>query len=410
MARVFLTLILTFVICIAQDSAAQERREVCFEGIPEGTYALSVCDTVARMEGATINDGLKPYSPFEIDSIRKAYPKLYFGYETEQVISGRVKGTFGKVKKPQLHIFVPKTGFRDTYDMEGKQRFHLRDMDFVDGTEYVLQVTRPKGSHGFLQLYVDDTLFPVVSVKKYDKELPDSIFIASEGMQEYARKMEEYMKMIELPEIQVKGKKITSMRFGGISPGKGYGVNDPMLAKGYTMEYLMMKLGLQIGMKGNYKVPYLWKFVKGGWGVKVEQVVPTIFIDDFILEADEMDELWNIQSEFVKQIEYYLPEESEGNLVLKGNEAGALYIYTKVRPDFGNTLSMVTVRQIGYQPERTFHSSCDHGATVLWNPSLKVGEDGKANVAFEAKEGKRYKVILEGISDKGDMVRKEATL
>lgn len=403
-------MMLAFAFCIAQNSAAQERRSVCFEGIPEGTYALSVCDVVALTDKPTILDELKPYSPFEIDSIRKAYPRQYFGYETEQVISGRVKGTFGKVKKPQLHVFVPQTGYRDCYDMDGKQRFHLRGLDFVDGTDYVLQVTRPSGSHGLIQLYVDDVVFPMVSVKRFDRDEPDSIFSANRGMQEYAQKKEESMKAIDLPEIQIKGRWITSMRFGNISPGKGYGAGDPMLTRGHTMELLMTRLGFQIGQVGASRVPYQWRPVKDGWASRLERVTPTIFIDDFQLDGAETEELWNLQPEYIKQIEYYLPEESEHNMILKGNEAGALYIYTKTRANFGNTLSMVSVHQIGYQPERPFLPVYDHGATLLWNPALKVGGDGKANVSFEAENGKQYRVVLEGISDKGVTVRKEATL
>lgn len=404
--RAIKAMIFVIVACITQVCMAQKIRTICFEGIPAGTYALSVCDTVAQTDDANILNELKPYSPYEIDSIRKAFPIQYFGYETEQVISGRVKGTFGKIKKPQLHMFVPRTGYRDTYDMNGKQRFHLYGMDFIDGTDYVLQVTRPKGSHGFIQLYVDDVLFPTVSIKRFDENTPDSCFVANTGMQEYAHKMEESINAIELPELQVKGKRIKSMRFGNISPGKGYGVNDPMLSKGYSMDFLLSRLGLIIGYREGNKIPYLWRPITRGAITVLEQVSPTIYIDDFVI--DTTDELWDLQSESVKQIEYYLPEESASNLVLNGNEAGALYIYTKTRANFGNKLSMVTVCQIGYQPEHPFLTS--HGPTILWNPSLKVGEDGKANISFEATEGKRYKVILEGISDKGATVRKEATL
>lgn len=410
MKRAIRIMMLLIAICIAQNIMAQDRRSVCFEGIPEGTYALSVCDMVALADSTTILDVLKPYSPMEIDSIRQASPKLYFGYETEQVISGKVKGTFGKVKKPQLHIFVPQTGYRDTYDLDGKQRFHLRGMDFIDGTEYILQATRPSGSDGMIQLEVDDVLFPIVSMKRFQKEVLESCFIANDGMQEYAQMMEESDMTIELQEVLVKGdKRIKSQRFG-ITAGYGYGMNDPMLKKGYTMEYLIMKLGFLMELRGTDKVPYQRRFVNEGWNSRVENVVPSIFIDDFPLEISEMDELWNLQSEFIKQIEYYPPEESFNNLLIRGNEAGALYIYTKPHPKFGRPLSMANVHQIGYQPERPFVESYNHGATVLWNPSVKVGEDGKANVSFDAVEGKRYKVVLEGISDKGITVRKEATL
>lgn len=419
MKRAIRAITLLIAICIAQNIMAQDRRSVCFEGIPEGTYALSVCDTVALTDSTTILDVLKPYSPMEIDSIRQASPKLYFGYETEQVISGRVKGTFGKVKKPQLHIFVPQTGYRDTYDLDGKQRFHLRGMDFVDGTEYILQATRPSGSDGLIQLEVDDVLFPIVSMKRFQKDVPDSCFIASEGMQEYAQKMEKSEMTIELQEVLVKGdKRIKSQRFG-ITAGYGYGMNDPMLKKGYTMEYLIMKLGFLMKQSAGVKVPYQRRFVNEGWNSRVEDVVPSIFVDDFPLEISEIDELWNLQSEFIKQIEYYPPEESFNNLLLRGNEAGAIYIYTNTHPNFGKPLSMAEVHQIGYQPERSFvelspllveGAGGGHGATVLWNPSVKVGEDGKAEISFDAVEGKRYKVVLEGVSDKGITVRKEATL
>ena len=178
-----------------------------------------------------------------------------------------------------------------------------------------------------------------------------------------------------------------------------------------------MKLGFLMKQSAGVKVPYQTRFINDGRKSRVEDVVPSIFVDDFSLEISEMDELWNLQSEFIKQIEYYPPEESFNNLLIRGNEAGALYIYTKPHPKFGRPLSMANVHQIGYQPERPFVGfipppcgGVGGGLTVLWNPSVKVGEDGKAEVSFDAVEGKRYKVVLEGISDKGITVRKEATL
>lgn len=401
---------ITVLIFYALNCLAQNIRTVLFENIPEGNYALSVCDAVTCNDSATILSDFTPYSPYEIDSIRRAFPKIYFNYETEQVISGVVKGTFKKVKKPILHLISPKTGVHDTYDMEGKQRFHLRNMEFVEGTEYILQVTRPSGSDGLIQLYVDDEIFPKVSVSRFNKEAMEMDSTAVAAMMEYVSKPDSFYKTEELPDVMVKGKRIKPMNWAEIAPEKGYGENDPMLKKGYTMEYLITRLGLFVGTLDGQKVPYLYRPINDGWLSRVVRVVPVVFVDNMRMEGYEIEELWNMPSEGIKQIEYFTPSQSEMNLAVRGNEAGALYIFTYPFAKFGKPLSMVNVKHIGYRPERPFSALYNHGATVLWQPSVRVEKDGKVSASFDALEGKTYKAVLEGISDKGELVRKEVTL
>lgn len=397
------------IFCVIND-LAQNVRTVCFEDVPEGNYALSVSDVVTCNDSSTILCDMKPYSPYEIDSIRKAFPKIYFNYETEQVISGHVKGTFKKVKKPILHIVSPQTGVRETYDMEGKQRFHLHDIEFVEGTEYILQVTRQSGSDGLIQLYVDDVIFPKVSVSRFNKDTMEMDPTTVAAMKEYTSMSDSYYKTEELPNVVVKGKWIKPMNWAEIEPEKGYGENDPMLRKGYTLQYLLSRMGLTVGNLDGLVAPYLLVVVTNGWISRHERIVPTVYVDNMPIEGDEIEELWNIPTEGIRQIEYFPPAQSKMYLAVRGNLAGALYIYTYPTARFGKPLSMVEVKQIGYRPERPFSPLYHHGATVLWQPSMRVSEDGKASVSFEGMDGKKYKAVFEGISDKGELVRKEVTL
>jgi uncharacterized protein YfaS (alpha-2-macroglobulin family) len=82
---------------------------------------------------------------------------------------------------------------------------------------------------------------------------------------------------------------------------------------------------------------------------------------------------------------------------------------------------MATVQQQGWKPNVEFYSPQytdknqktrpDHRITLYWNPKVETDEKGHASVKFYASDiSKRYLITLEGVSDDGIVIHKEAII
>lgn len=97
---------------------------------------------------------------------------------------------------------------------------------------------------------------------------------------------------------------------------------------------------------------------------------------------------------------------------------GAPYI-----PRFSNFAPRSTIFPLGYQPPAEFYHpiydtpekkedpALDERETIYWNPAVEADANGVARFSFyTADEPGTYSIIVEGISDKGEMVREKAEI
>lgn len=398
--KTFLISFLALIPCILTWG---QRKMITLEGIPKGNYAVSVVET-DFCDTTTIKNAIYPISASELDSLRKAC-NIVFKYETEQVISGRIKGTWGKVKKPQLHIFIPQNSFLQKYDMEGRQIFNITGLDFFNGTEFVLQATKPSGSDKFIQIQVDKPYFPNISTSAF-LSIDNSSDTLKTRLQEYTH--QDVQKEMLLPDVVVKGKRIRPLNMYKLTPSLGIAANDSIFRIAKTMSALFAHLGLQTRnvKMGGYNILAPTKTVmvfRGTIGMALP-VPPTIWIDDVRADFHDIQDLMNMDPKMIKQIEYFTREQSEATFTFKKNEAGALVIYTYPWAKNNNSLSMVSVKPLGYQPARYYNNNTNHNATVYWNPTVKVDSDGIAEIIFDAKPNRKYTIKLEGVSDNGELI------
>jgi uncharacterized protein YfaS (alpha-2-macroglobulin family) len=82
---------------------------------------------------------------------------------------------------------------------------------------------------------------------------------------------------------------------------------------------------------------------------------------------------------------------------------------------------MASIHQQGWKPSAEFYSPQypdpaaktrpDHRTTLYWNPKVETDEKGHASVRFYASDiSKRYLITLEGVSDDGIVIHKEAII
>ena len=383
-----------------------------------GTFSISVTDYDV-VKSDTLQPAIDEYlmrSPdgYSLSDILKdKHTDIQYGFQTSQTISGQIRGTiFKKVKHPQLILVRPDTGFRETFELGDSSRFTINGLDFPDGTTYLLEGMRQTGSTSLVQLNIDEPSFPTI----HAKATIASSEIIPEAFGKQAKEQVMYGSVdrtIDLPEV-VKEKKRRHKPEGRVQlePFKAFYDDMPILNNASNIEILLSSLGLRITKEAD-----------GNMTLKTysSTKAPLVFIDD--TESNE-EELLMLQPESIKSIEYYKPTDSRllayrwdapsrGVLSIR-HKTG--YHTSKTRP-----FSMATVKQQGYQPAKVFYSPQypdpsaktrpDHRTTLYWNPKVETDEKGHASVRFYASDiSKRYLITLEGVSDDGIVIHKEAII
>ena len=382
------------------------------DGTPlNGTFSLSVTDydvVKPDTQQPAIDEYLMrlPDGYALNDILKDIHPDIRYGFQTSQTISGQIHGTIlKKIKRPKLMLIRPDTGLRHVFELGDSNRFVINGLDFPDGTTYLLEGMRQTGSTSLVQLKIDKPTYP----RLHAKTIATSSAIIPD---DFARRAKEQVmygsteQTIELPEvIKEKKRRHKPEGRGQLEPFRAFYDDMPILNNAGTIETLLSSLGLRFTKKADGNIT----------------LTPLIFIDD--IESNE-EELLMIQPENIKSIEYYKPTDSR-LLVYRWDapSRGVLAIRHKVgyHSSKSKPLSMATVQQQGYQPAKEFFSpqypdqsakTCpDHRVTLYWNPKLKTDDKGHATVKFYASDiSKRYLVTLEGVSDDGINIHKEAII
>ena len=385
-----------------------------------GNFSLSITDyDVVKPDSVlpTIGECLaqQPDGYMLADMLSGKYPRIDYGFQTSQTISGQIRGTiFKRIKHPKLMLIRPDTGFRTTFELGDSSRFTIRGLDFPDGTTYVLEGTRQTGSTSLVQLDIDPQTFPTLHSPLTPHLSPLSI------PDDFARQAQEQVmygsvdRVIDLPEVvkEKKRKPRTDNRMK-IEPFKAHYDDQPFLNNCSTMEVLLNTLGLKVTRDDDGN-PAIRTWTTGGLG-------PLIFIDDV---QSKSEELLILEPSSLHSIEYF--QQNDPRLLAYRWDAptrGVLLV--RVKPGFtgknGPQLSMAAIRQQGWKPDVEFYSPQytdpaqktrpDHRTTLYWNPKVKTDEEGRATVRFYASDiSRRYLVTLEGVSDDGIIIHKQTVI
>ena len=386
-----------------------------------GTYSISVTDAdvvqpdtlqadIAQWLLPQNEPGQTDFYPLQ-DVLAKKFPRVVYGIETSQSVSGRVSNVLGgKIRKPQLTLFVPSTGYMHTYQLGDSSRFTLSGLDFPDGAALTLEGTRRSGETRLVRLSVDEQTFPRLQVPR----LQSVAMPSAERFVELARQQQQHdaaLRTIELDEVVKIGKKRPKpINMYGREPSRSFAPGDPRLERATTLAELLHQLGILTHVKDGMQVPY-------------ERYVGKVYVDNFI--EDDMDFVMQLMPNEIESIEYF-GRNDPSNVVFgvrpttTGDVPGVLFIFlksgylmAKAHRENRPLSSVVSVQQLGYQPEPAFSlpqtKGADHRTTLYWNPRLRL--DGTATVRFPASSvSRRYLVTLQGVSDDGTVVSRQVII
>ena len=392
------------------------------DGTPlNGSFSLSVTDYDVVKPGTmlpTISQCLKqqPADYSLTNMLRGIYPRIDYGFQTQQLITGRVKGSLGqRIKKPHLLVVNNRTGQQWDFELGDSTRFSLA-VDNPEGSVFTLEGTRRSGKTSFVELKIDSLTFPKVTLPHY--QFTSSSDLTAFKTQAQTQQMYNRESYIELPEVLKTGKKRKPLKSNimGLEAPRGFQEGDPRIERAATMQQLLTSLGMRIQTNGNGD-QYIT--TPDHAGVKV-------YVDNFVESAEEHGYVLSLPPTDIRSIEYFTPNNPINGFFgvrpvsYSGKVPGVLFIFMKdgseiVRARAKNRLSFASVQQLGYRWPVEFYSPQytdksqktrpDHRTTLYWNPKVKTDANGKASVKFYASDiSKRYLVTLEGVSNDGTIV------
>ena len=390
-----------------------------------GSFSLSVTDyDVVKPD--TLHPTISKYlsqQPTDyslVNMLRGKYPRIDYGFQTEQLITGRVKGSLGqRLKKPHLLVVNNRTGQRWDFELGDSTCFSLA-VDNPEGSVFTLEGTRRSGKTSFVELKIDSLTFPIVTLPHYQLT-SSAVDLSAFKTQAQTQQMYNRESYIELPEVLKIGKKQKPLKsnFMSIEAPRGYQEGDPRIERAATMQQLLTSLGMRIQTndKGDQYIT-----TPDHAGVKV-------YLDNFVESAEEHSYVLSLLPTDIRSIEYFTPNNSINGFFgvrpvsYSGKVPGVLFIFMKdgseiVRARAKDRLSFASVRQLGYRWPIEFYSPQytdksqktrpDHRTTLYWNPKVQTDANGHATVRFYASDiSKRYLVTLEGVSNDGIIVHQQ---
>ena len=390
-----------------------------------GSFSLSVTDydvvTPDTLQPAIDKYLNQQYADYPLsDMLSGTYPRIDYSFQTSQTITGQIRGTiFKKIKNPKLMLVRPDTGFRQTFELGDSCRFTINGLDFADGTTYVLEGMRRTGSTSLVQLNIDPQTFPTLhspfSSATSTLSVPDNFVKQAQEQVMYGSIDRE----IELPDVvKEKKRRHKPTNLLGVMPFRAFYDDDPLLNNFYSMEILLSTLGIPVYRDANGEMQIRYR---SGTVTRAKQG-PGIFIDEF---RSNMEELMMLQPETIESIEWF-DHVGAANMTIYGwnvSTSGLLLVRQKpgLKGRAFRPLSMASIHQQGWKPSAEFYSPQypdpsaktrpDHRTTLYWNPKVETDEKGHASVRFYASDiSKRYLITLEGVSDDGIVIHKEAII
>lgn len=290
---------------------------------------------------------------------------MKYSYESEQQVTGHVNTSDLDSSVYKILFFVPHIGIKDEFEVIGNHTFTIQNIDIVDGTTVILQAISEKGAS--VDIHITPQFFPNISVAPFYTKVGITQKLESNKLKNRAL-YNNIHSSIELPVIEVKGKRFTPKNRQKRIPDRGIPEGSPLFEESRTIETLLGRFALKrgVGLYHDYLMDEELCIegigrISGGTFVLSE-----VMMNEQLLIGYELSDVLNITPSDIEQIEYFLPTNHEmfGNLAGAGNaikglygqasERGLLMIWTKSnynKKQHDKNIQYTTIKPLGYMPQ-----------------------------------------------------------
>lgn len=388
-----------------------------------------------------LTNGWRRYS---LDAVlRHDFPRIMYPVEDSQRICGSVFGLFGRARKPSIVVMNTQTKQVEAFELNESNNFIISGLDAFSTTSYIVQALNKKGKDTTVRIKIETENYPVVTAdyrREWYKDVPATIpeTFLSRAREKYFNDGGE--RVIDIEEIVVVARKRNSPFFSAGNTGTMLNGDLSRFASVYDALSTFKELDV-VGQTVTTKSRYIENDVVLNEAVdnaqtgeeENEQTSLTAIasMDDDLRTPElyvngSLSDISAIDSYDMKYVERLAFVDGRGALML-GLSAPTGAIMMEVSPEGvskgGDTDAMARVVVRGCQKPAEFYSpkyptladrlasAPDLRSTIAWEPFIRTDSTGMAKVLFyTADRSGRYDVVLEGITDEGELCRTHRTI
>ncbi|MDD5185418.1 MAG: TonB-dependent receptor plug domain-containing protein [Paludibacter sp.] len=340
------------------------------------------------------------------DIIKGKQEPLPYYMEAGQTITGKVLNIFNKPSKNcGIILFSPYRSTIKLTQTDSTGCFLIDGIDFPDSTSFILKAKK-KNTFGDVEIISDPDVFPKTDVYIPVQHPVDTLAFNDYSLQSKEKYYTEGgLRMVNLGEVTVDADAIKKNKenhyYSGLE-GTRYTAEQLENYPGYSIfNILSMMPGVRVSGESVY--------------FRNSDKPPLFLIDD--IESTN-DEIAYLNANDVEEISVF----NGANATIFGSRGsnGVVAIALKkgyIRND-ETPPSLINISPLGYQKSREFYvpkyniddvrlnTPFDLRTTIYWNPKLELDSTGTAHVRFfSADKPNNYTVVLEGITNKGEICR-----
>lgn len=365
-----------------------------------------------KLDILMLTQGWRRFSTAEAVKGKNPVPDYYL--EAGQALSGKVKNILGKPSKNCDVIML--SGYKNLIRVtqtDSIGRYIIEGIEFPDSTSFILKA-RKKKSIGDVEIIPDPDNFLI------SKDLiPIPRSVQPQALSAYFQQSKERyyyeggMRVINLEEVTVVADKVKSS-----SQNQYYsGLADAQLTSKELDRFSGMNILTALSMLPGVQVSGNSVSIRGSTNQ------PYIMIDG--IGTENIEEVTYLNTNDVEEISVFKGASASIFGFRGGNGVIAITLKTGVDLNSKSTTppSLVRVIPLGYQKPTEFYVPKyevdsirrnmvpDLRTTIYWNPSLKSDSTGTLHVKFyTADKTNNYSVIMEGITDEGEICRYVGTI
>jgi TonB-dependent SusC/RagA subfamily outer membrane receptor len=358
----------------------------------------------SSIDALLLSQGWKRYNIPAVlkDSLER--PTHYM--EAGQEISGTVQRVIGnKVNVDNsVSIFSINENYADVTMSDKNGRFYFNGFEFPDSTIYIVQALSKKGNK-YVELVPDKETFPEIKPFAVPNFQLDSLLLR-------------YIEKSDRKYIEENGPRTIMLETVTITGQK----SEPQKKSLYSS---MMNTVITSDKFERYTDLYQALMIVGGVMVVGDKISirgsstpPVIIVDDVIWEDVDLRDIDIMDVESIE-----IMKGAEAAVLGSRGAGGAIIITTKtgeITPKKGVRFNMATLVPKGYRKDVEFYSpkyeteeqmaATDRRTTVFWKPNVKISEGNAEFDFYTADSNSTYSIIVEGITEKGRIIRTSATI
>ena len=366
---------------------------------------------VEAAEGLMLTQGWRKY---DIPNVLQGDIQRPSSWHEDAVrISGRAKrplGSGGSVHTP-VYLLSPQYGYFEMTETDDDGRFRFSGMDIPDSTSFIIQALNRRGGN-FVELSIDPFPFPEIfhsfpSQGEVVKPSKESEYITKADQQ---WTLENGMRMIYIDEITVTAKR-------RITAGQNvYNFTTASLSwldfeenNIYSLEQALRQTpGVAVEPSGRVSMS----------GIGGRRIVPKVFIDGIEIENFTT---YSVGFGVIERIDVVNASDAPFASLTGG---AVVFIQTKDGRSGPPPINQNLITPLGYQLPVEFYSpkyetaaqredrtKPDLRTTIYWNPDVRTDTDGQASFGFYAGDNATtYSIVIEGVTDDGQIVRAVETI